>query len=393
MQQLKVLIKMAFRLSLRNKFVVLSMLVFPVLSTFLIPLGYSGSGVSKTAVIVYSPANNVYSRAIIDSINSESIFYVAQSTASGASFGKDYPAQFKQLADTNAVNMFVYIPPDIGSRIEKGEADSVVVYDTGNDQKSKVLDTVLTQVLTRFRTFYTLSGGDSTKFDSMVKAADVGTLKGVTVSAFSGTGGQNSQKSETFDLVLGFFSWFAIWGSSYAITMIIRERELKVFKRILLTNTGTTKYLASKFAIGVIIGIIQVALMLISFKYIVRADYLVHLWQLGLLLFGFTLVAITINLAIVSFCAREGHVTFASIIVVNVTAMLSGSYWPMEVMPVWMQNLSYFTPQRWVIYTIGRLLTKQSGAMLEYWLVVLGFMAFFSALAFLGFKYRSRLEV
>lgn len=384
---------MAMRLCLRNKFVVLSMLVFPVLSTFLILAGSTSTGLDKTNVVIYAPVSSVYSTAVIDSLNSESAFDVYEETPQDIGTGGDYLTQFKKYANSNEANIFLYIPPDIGNLIQSGAPESVVVYDTGNDQKSTVFDSALSQTLTRIKTFDTLSGGDSSKLKTMLKEADVKTIKGISVSAFSGTGAQNSQKSDEFALVLGFFSWFAIWGSSYAITMIMRERELKVYKRILLTGVGYASYLSSKFIIGVMIGLIQVLLMLVSFKYIVHADYLVHLWQLGLLLLGFILIAITINLAIVSFCGKQQHVTLASIIIINVTAMISGSYWPFEVMPLWMRNLSYFTPQRWIVYTIGRIQVNDPNAILQYGVAVIGFMIFFSSIALLGFKFRSKLDV
>jgi ABC-type multidrug transport system permease subunit len=400
MRQLIVLSKNAFKLCMRNKFVVTSMIVFPVLSTFLILLGSTnGSTMAKTNVGYYSAVNNVYSSTIIDNLNSNSLFSLyGKKDLNDASLGinltdsSDLPAQFKKIAYAANINIFIYIPKDIESRIKSGATDAVIVYDTGNDQKSQVLQSALSQILSRLKTFSDISNGDETTLKDMLSHAQAGNLKGATVAAGSKSDTQSSDKGQKFSLVMGFFSWFAIWGSSFAITMIMKERGFKVFKRIMLTNAGVARYLSSKFIVGAAIGIIQVALMLISFKYVIRADYLVHWWQLGLLLFGFILIAITINLAIVSFCSSESQITYASIIIVNITAMFSGGYWSLELMPQWMKNLSYFTPQRWITYTISKICTNHAYAMLEYWLVVLGFMAFFSSVAMLGFKYRSKLD-
>lgn len=237
-----------------------------------------------------------------------------------------------------------------------------------------------------------MSMGNEAALEEMLSGAKESNLQGVSVSALSKDGTTNTDKGQGFALVLGFFSWFAIWGSSFAIAMIMKERSFKVYKRIRLSNTGVTKYLSSKFIVGLAIGVIQVILMLISFKYIVHADYLVHLWQLGVLLFGFIVVAITINLAIVSFCSTEAQINYASIIVVNITAMISGGYWPLEFVPDWMKSLSYFTPQRWITFTISKICAGQPYALLQYLLVVLGFVAFFGSIAMLGFKYRSKLD-
>lgn len=400
MYQLIMLVKSAFKLCMRKKFVVLSMIVFPVISTFLILLpSETGATSVKSDVIYYTTADNIYSHTIINSLKGSSLFKLfdakeQQDEALGISFkgNADLPSQFKKIAYSSNVNLFVYIPADIESRVKSGDMNAVVIYSTGNDEKSEILKSAVERIMTRIQTFYTLSNGDTAKLKEMLNDAQSGNMNGVSVSAQNKSNTQNSDKGQKFAQVMGFFSWFAIWGSSFAVSMILIERSFKVYKRILMTNTGTAKYLASKFIVGAAIGLIQVILMLLSFKYIVRADYLVHLWQLGLMLYGFTLVAITINFAIVSFCSSDAQITYAMVIVVNVTAMISGGYWPLELVPQWMQNLSFLTPQRWITYTISRICAGQPFAMSQFWLATLGFIVFFSSIAMLGFKYRSKLD-
>ncbi len=393
MQQLMVLIRMALRLCLRNKLVVISMIIFPVLSTFLIAINMGGlgsSGFSQSKLVVYAPVSSVYSETVIHSLQSTSAINVVQLTTKEA--GSNYMSVFRNDANAGEANLFLYIPANVGSRIHQGSRESLILYDTGNDQRSGLVKSVLAQILTRLKTFDSLSRGNAIQLAFMLKAADASAIQGTAVSAFGVAGAQNPRKAETFSLVIGFFSWFAIWGSSYAVTTIMREKQLKVYLRILLAGTGVVRYLSSKFIISALIGIVQVALMLISFKYVVHADYMIHLWQLGLLLFGFILGAISLNFAIVSFCVKEQHVTLVSIIVINVMAMISGSYWPYEFMPQWMRSVAYFTPQRWIIYTIGRILVHDANALLEYGLVTLGFIALFASIALLGFRYRAKLE-
>lgn len=399
MCQLIALVRSGFRLCMRRKFVVLSMIVFPVISTFLLFLPSDTHTVSlKTNIAYYSEADNIYSQAIISGLKENNLFILnnvkgMDDKSLDISFkGKvDLPSQFKKVAYAKNINMFIYIPQDIANRIKNGDSNAVVIYDTGNDQKSLLLKSAMEQILTRIKTFDALSNGDSTKLKDMLSNAQSHSLKGVSVSAHNKKDTGDSDKGQKFAHVLGFFSWFAIWGSGFAVTIILQERFFNVYKRIMLTNTGTAKYLASKFVVGAAIGFIQVLLMLVSFKYIVRADYLVHLWQLGLLLFGFILVAITMNFAIVSLCLSESQITYAYIIVINVTAMVSGGYWPFEIEPKWMQNISFLTPQRWITYTISRICSNQPFALAEFWLVIICFIIFFSSIAMLGFKYRNRL--
>ena len=236
-----------------------------------------------------------------------------------------------------------------------------------------------------------MTNGDSKKIETLMKAAIKNSPKINSTSAtFSKTNGNtNKDASGKFFLMLGFMSWFAIWGSSYVMSLMLKERELRVTKRISLTNTSSMVYFISKLILSLIIGIIQVALMMLSFKYIVHTDSFIDIWTLGALLFGFIVVAICINLAIVSFSSNEQQVNTLSIIVVNITAMFSGSYWSFDIMPQWMKNLSYFTPQRWIIYTMKQMANNVDYALLTYGAVILGFVIFLSALSLLGFKFKA----
>ncbi len=396
MYAIKLLLKNGFKLAVRKKFVLVSMIIFPVLSTFLILFGGSGSvNFNRTSILLYIKDSNIYSDTIKESLEKDSVFDIYNMAEKDRDNKITVEEQFKKYANSSPINIFVTIPSDIESRIQTGKA-AYIIYDTGNDEKMSFLKSYLDPVVLRLKLLKDLSGGNEAKLISMLKDADNSslkeTLKDTSVSSTDDKS-NNSDAGNKFSLVMGFFSWFAIWGSSYVISMIMRERDMKVFKRIMLTNTGIRKYLTSKLLIGVLIGITQVILMLISFKFLVHADVVIPLWKLGILLFGFIIVAITINLALVSFCSTENQVSTLSIIVVNVTAMLSGSYWPLELMPQWMKNLSFFTPQRWVMHAISQISNGVQYALPEFCLVMVGFVVLLSSVSILGFKLRSRFEV
>ena len=60
------------------------------------------------------------------------------------------------------------------------------------------------------------------------------------------------------------------------------------------------------------------------------------------------LVAISLNLCIVSFSRNRYIASTVNILIVIPTCMLSGVFWDFEIMPNYLQDLGRLMPQRWV---------------------------------------------
>ncbi|WP_195245678.1 ABC transporter permease, partial [Clostridium celatum] len=67
------------------------------------------------------------------------------------------------------------------------------------------------------------------------------------------------------------------------------------------------------------------------------------------------LVAISLNLCIVSFTRSRYVAITVNILIVIPTCMLSGVFWDFEVMPNYMQKIGNLMPQRWVYICIENL--------------------------------------
>ena len=64
------------------------------------------------------------------------------------------------------------------------------------------------------------------------------------------------------------------------------------------------------------------------------------------------LVAIALNLCIVSFTRNRYIASTVYIFIVIPTCMLSGVFWDFEIMPKYLQDLGRLMPQRWVYRSI-----------------------------------------
>ncbi len=387
MRNMLLIMKSGMRLSMRQKMVVLSMLFFPVFSTFL-PLvtNYGMITPSKEMDIAFIfESENPYTDLIFDAIDKDTTIKPVKTTHKP---DIDVQERLERAANGTTTNFFIFIHADIEARLSNGE-ELMTLYTTGADEREAILQNTLQSITKRLKLYYNLTDGDLTETTRLMSSADEQTFA-ITVENLAVVEAETSDVGNKLLITMGFLSWFAIWGSSYIIITILKEQDLKVYKRFMLAGLKTWSYFTAKLALAAMIGAVQVALMLISFKYVVKIDDMIPYWQLGLLLFGFMLVSIGINLAVVSFCKNRAQVTTITVMLINITAMVSGSYFPYDIMPEWMQRLSYFMPQRWIVHTINRLSAGIDGAMLEYAAVMLGFIALLTAISLTGFKLKSR---
>ncbi len=387
MRNIILLIKCGYRLAMRQKIVLLSMLFFPVLATFLPLVTNYGTIISSEemdiAVIIES--ENPYADLIFDALDRNTTLEPIETKHEP---GVDVEQRLAGAANGTTTNFFVFIHGDIEDRLANG-TESLTLYSTGADEREVFLRHTLTSITKRLQLYYDLTGGDLSETTQLWSDADENT-SAIHVESVAVPDQESSTAGNKLLITMGFFSWFAVWGSGYIITTILKEHDLKVYKRFMLAGMKTWSYFTAKLALAALIGAVQVLLMLLSFRYVVKIEDMIPYGQLGLLLYGFILVSIAINLAVVSFSKSASQVSTINILVINITAMLSGSYFPYDIMPDWMQRLSYFMPQRWVVYTINRVSAGVNGALLEYGTVMLGFIALLTAIALVGFKMRSR---
>lgn len=190
--------------------------------------------------------------------------------------------------------------------------------------------------------------------------------------------------------VPGYLVMFVFFVAALGAETIVRERDNQTLERLLASSVRRESILGGKFLVAALKGGIQV----------------VVLWGVGALAFGVELGKAPLAVLLVSFLTVIMASAFAvmlaavvktprsagsaAVLASLVLAPLGGCWWPLFIMPDWMQFLARVTPHAWAMSGFNKLLLFGAtlGDVLLELLVLLAFAAGFGAIAVWRFRAR-----
>lgn len=185
----------------------------------------------------------------------------------------------------------------------------------------------------------------------------------------------------------GYVTMFLFFAAGFGAAELIRERRQNTLDRLIAGGVSKTTILAGKW-----LGI--------ATRAVIQA---VVLWTVGLLAFGMSLghdplavVGVTAAMLVASasiavflstIVKTEQSAESATVLASLTLAALGGSWWPLFIMPRWIQNVAKITPHAWANEAFNKLLVfgATGGEVLLNIGVLLLFGVVFTALAVVRF--------
>lgn len=190
--------------------------------------------------------------------------------------------------------------------------------------------------------------------------------------------------------VPGYLVMFVFFVAALGAETIVRERDNQTLERLLASSVRRESILGGKFLVAALKGSIQV----------------VVLWGVGALAFGVDLGKAPLAVLLVSFLTvimasafavmlaavvkTQRSAGSAAVLASLILAPLGGCWWPLFIMPDWMQFLARVTPHAWAMSGFNKLLLFGAtlGDVLPEMLVLLAFAIGFGAVAVWRFRAR-----
>jgi ABC-2 type transport system permease protein len=97
----------------------------------------------------------------------------------------------------------------------------------------------------------------------------------------------------------------------------------------------------------------------------------IPIWNAAVVMFLFSLISVGISLVTTAFSKNRSSAGALQNLVVMPTVMLSGCFWPVEIMPESLKKISNFLPQRWTLDTLTKLQEGNSLSGLYLHLIIL----------------------
>lgn len=172
-----------------------------------------------------------------------------------------------------------------------------------------------------------------------------------------------------------------------AIILII-ERKQWTLQRLMMMPVSREQVIGGKMLARFVTGMIQYA-VLFAFGFILGVRYGNSPLAIVLVMVIFTLCSTAMSLLLATFVTTEQQAGVALNLVILTLAPLGGAWWPLEIMPQWMQAVGHLSPIAWAMEGFRAVIFHGGGIsdVIPPMLVLLAITAVCFVIAVRRFKY------
>ncbi|MCC3868122.1 ABC transporter permease [Terrisporobacter mayombei] len=162
-------------------------------------------------------------------------------------------------------------------------------------------------------------------------------------------------------IMFGLFTMAFLFIAGRGINPLLKEKELKIDKRILVSKVSKVEY-ALGHILGCFILLLLQSITLVASFYFFNPDFNVNFFYMILLSVVLSVVGIAIALIVLSISNSSSmYYTLLSMIITPM-CLLSGGFVPTNFMPQMVQNFSLVLPLTWVNSAFNQILNNGSNS-------------------------------
>ena len=385
------LVKMSLKLLLRNKGFLFFLIVTPILSTVILSIkmdhtvysdnsdkelvmelsDYAEKAVyvgdtSACIIKVYDASNSELSEYVLNQMAGTGLFSVCRADVSGLT-EEEIDAAAKRDAFDDRAGMLLYLKDDFDGAVLRGNWEQgIKLYAVSEDERQEIFVTELTELLGRIKQVQTIVGDDVTVMLEMLTEIE-DELPEKEVVNFAGkeaielTEKQINQRTQIGYAFAIITLGFLFCGVCVAHS-VIEEQNNKVFTRVLLTKLSGRDYFISKFAVAIVISLMQTIVLVICLSFIPGLDVGMSMISFLFSIFPLGLIFGTLSLLIGVILGDVMSSNYAVFAIWSISALLAGLYFPLDDTTKALKTLSYLMPQRWFMDVSELLLVGDKSA-------------------------------
>lgn len=207
------------------------------------------------------------------------------------------------------------------------------------------------------------------RFAALLKAQEIQTVNAVLTD-------ESLYPREGLNNVIGFTLLFLMNLAGTCVSLILDDRREGTMVRIYTTPVRSAQIAVGNFLGCFVLGGLQISLLLLVTRGLMRYDYGVPLWLHAAILVAFMLVTIGLATALAGVVRNPESAPTLNTLIITPTCMLGGCFWPVAIMPDYLQIASNFMPQKWAIEALQRVADGGGLAEVTMPLLILLLMAF-----------------
>lgn len=385
------LVKMSLKLLLRNKGFMFFLIVTPILSTVILSIKmdhtvYSDNSdkelvielsdyvekavyvgdTSACIIKVYDASNSQLSEFVLNQMAGTGMFSVCRADVSGLTEEEIDEAAKRDAFDDRA-GMLLYLKDDFDEALLSGDWEQgIKLYAVSEDERQEIFVTEFTELLRRIKQVQTIVGDDVTVMLEMLTEIE-DELPEKEVVNFAGkeaielTEKQINQRTQ-IGYAFAFITLGFLFCGVCVAHSVIEEQNNKVFTRVLLTKLSGRDYFISKFAVAIVISLMQTMVLAICLSFIPGLDVGMSMISFLFIIFLLGLIFGTLSLLIGVILGDVMSSNYAVFAIWSISALLAGLYFPLDDTTKALKTLSYLMPQRWFMDASELLLVGDKSA-------------------------------
>ena len=356
---LRILIKKEFLQIFRNRAILAIIFVMPVVQLVVLPLAASYE-IKDIKIAVTDHDKSSLSRELIRKITASGYFKMT-------AYGENYTQAYQEIEKDRA-DLIMEIPNNFEKDVVKENRQKVLIaINAINGTKAGLSASYLAQILQDFNSQIQLKM--SPELESMSKISG---LETVPMFWF------NEHYNYRLALVPGILAFLVTLIGGYLTALnIVAEKETGTIEQINVSPIRKVDFIIGKLFPFWILAMVAFSLGLLVTVFV----YNIRMEGSLLLLYAFVSVyLITIlgmGLLVSVYSETQQQAMFIAWFFTVIFILMSGLFTPIESMPTWAQNLTYFNPIRYFVEVIRMVMLKGSGFQdIKYQIGIIAFYAF-----------------
>ena len=322
---------------------------------------------------------------------------------------KDYDTAYQQVED-GELSGFVAFPADFTERVYAGESTQIeVIADSGAVYDAAALEGLAGAIAAQIETDQIIINASLGLMvqneiipddqESIGQAAQqiltqlsTGRVEGVLEGSLIGF---ETEKIGEIDpgnpadyVIPGYLVMFVFFAAAVTAESIVRERQNNTLERLLVSSVKPYAILGGIYTGTALRGLIQIIIFWLVGILVFRMD--LGLSPLAIIVLSILMVIMSSAFAVMLATMAKTQRSASSLATVTalILAPLGGCWWPLFIMPRWMQTVAKISPHAWANTGYNKLLLfgADFGAVVPEMLALVVFTVIFGAIAVWRFR-------
>lgn len=287
-------------------------------------------------VVIYSQDKSKIMDKILPREKFSTVFYV------------DNEEDVKKTLDEEDMSVGVIVnSKNIYEDIKNNKENIIKVISTKDDSSKEYVLSVLNTSLSQISSF----GNNLEEYNKAYKEYEKDKYKFVYKDT-------KLEEVIAYMIMFGLFTMAFLFIAGRGINPLLKEKELKIDKRILVSKVSKVEY-ALGHILGCFVLLLLQSITLVTSFYLFNPDFNINFLYMILLSFVLSFVGIAIALMVLSISSNSSMYYTILSMVITPMCLLSGGFVPTNFMPQMVQNFSLVLPLTWVNAAFNGILNNE----------------------------------